>query len=212
MVITPSHDKNLWRIFFSNYPFSHQNHPYDVSNNFISQAVRVSPTSLSLRSASWFSSSSRWPTVKNCQLRTCESSAHLRGGGSTNSDRFYSRGGGVRMLHYLGSSLFPDGPSELGCRFMYFYHWFAGAEHAAPHDGGPGAAHLITAGDHHHRQGAGLDQHRSRQSLGTAALPVAGPLLTLRALTWMVHSRPACRKSVTNLTRWSSSVTPTRVW
>lgn len=182
-----------------------------VSNNFISQAARASPTSLSLRSASWFSSSARWPTVKNCQLRTCDSSVHLRGGGSTNSDRFYSRGGGVRTRCYLGFSLFLDVPSELGCRFMYLYHWFAGAEHAAPHDGGPGAAHLIAAGDHHHGQGAGLDRHRSRQSLRTAALRVAVPLLPPRALTSMVHSRPACRKSVTKLTRWSSSVTPTRV-
>lgn len=98
-----------------------------------------------------------------------------------------------------------------GCRFLCSYHWFAGAEHAAPHDGGPGAAHLITAGDHHHRQRAGLDQHRSRRSLRSAALraAVARPL---QALTSMLHSRPACRKSVTNVTRWSSSATPTRVW
>lgn len=34
---------------------------------------------------------------------------------------------------------------------------------------------------------------------------------SLQALTSMVHSRPACWKSVTKFTRWSSSVTPTRV-
>lgn len=53
---------------------------------------------------------------------------------------------------------------------MYFYYWFAGAEHVAPHDGGPGTNHLITAGDHHHRQGSSLHQHRRRQWLSTAAL------------------------------------------
>lgn len=35
---------------------------------------------------------------------------------------------------------------------------------------------------------------------------------TLHTLTSMVHSRPACRKSVTKVIRWSSSVTPRRVW
>lgn len=114
------------------------------------------------------------------------------------------------MLYYLAFSLFLDVPSELGGRFTCFYHWLAGAGHVAPHDGGPGAAHLITAGDHHHRQGAGLDRHRSRQALRTAALRMAAAQ-TLQALTSMVHARPACRKSVTKLTRWSSSVTPTRV-
>lgn len=41
---------------------------------------------------------------------------------------------------------------------MCVYHGLAGAEHATPHDGGPGTTHVITAGDHHHRQAAGLDR------------------------------------------------------
>ena len=34
----------------------------------------------------------------------------------------------------------------------------------------------------------------------------------LHTLTSMVHSSPSCWKSVTNVIRWSSSVTPRRVW
>lgn len=79
---------------------------------------------------------------------------------------------------------------------MCFYHRFAGAEHAAPHDGGPGAAHLVTAGDHHHRQGAGLDRHRGRQSLTTAALRMALSLrLSRRSPRWCTPGQHAGNRS-----------------
>lgn len=55
----------------------------------IDPTAKYSPTSLSWSMESWFSSSSRWPVDKNCQLRACDSCGQASEGGLRNSDRFY---------------------------------------------------------------------------------------------------------------------------
>lgn len=151
----------------------------------LDEAAKHSPTILSLSMDSWFSSSSRWPADKNCQLRTCDSCCQVTGWGSANIDRFCRRGFRVRFFVYQvckrWNAVNPQSFSVMvkfghvlsyrwtDVEMCWLYLWFTGRQHVTPQERSPGIGDLTCTGDDNHRQGADLDQHERRRPVNCLA-------------------------------------------